>query len=225
VIRIDVPTSPASSTLMAMAGTSAMNGAARNVLTHIASASTRKPGSPRTKRNPSTIDAMIFPSRASAAGAGNVRVRRTATTARKLSAFAPSAHAYPPIAITMPAMAGPTTRPRLYCADESAIAPARSSTGTRSGNSAWNAGKPSAAAMPFPSAMNVRVTGDGLPTTNNTVSSVASAVWKRFVEISSHFRGKRSASAPPSGLKNAIGTNAAAATVPVQAACPVVFWT
>ena len=36
--------------------------------------------------------------------------------------------------------------------------------------------------------------------------------------IISQRRGNRSASAPPSGLKNAIGTNAAAATVPVHAA-------
>ena len=38
------------------------------------------------------------------------------------------------------------------------------------------------------------------------------------VPISSHLRGKRSASAPPIGPKNAIGTKAAAAIVPVHAA-------
>ena len=38
------------------------------------------------------------------------------------------------------------TRPRFHCAEPSAIAPGRSSTGTRSGIIAWYAGKPIAAA-------------------------------------------------------------------------------
>ena len=43
-----VPADPLFSTSNAIVGTSAMNGAARNVLTHIASAVTRRPGSRRT---------------------------------------------------------------------------------------------------------------------------------------------------------------------------------
>ena len=139
-----VPPAPLSSTFKAIAGTRAMKGAARNVLRHIASAVTRRPGSRRTNRNPSEIERKNFSLRASADGGGRVNVNMTTTTARKLTAFAASAHAkprtepcaVPPIAITIPAIAGPTTRPRLYCADDNAIAPGRSSTGTRSGSMA-----------------------------------------------------------------------------------------
>ncbi len=72
--------------------------------------------------------------------------------------------------------------------------------------------------MPLPSAITVMAGADGSPTAKSTVSSVASANWKRVVPMSSHLRGSRSASAPPSGPKNAIGRNAAAATAPVHAA-------
>ncbi len=75
--------------------------------------------------------------------------------------------------------------------------------------------------MPLPNAISARVAAAGSPTAKRTVSSVASPIWNRLVRIISQRRGKRSASAPPSGLKNAIGTNAAAATVPVHAAWPV----
>ena len=34
-------------------------------------------------------------------------------------------------------------------------------------------------------------------------------------------RGMRSASAPPTGPRNAVGTNVAAATIPGHTACPV----
>ncbi len=122
-------------------------------------------------------------------------------------------------------MTGPTMRPRLYCADESAIAPGRSSTGTRSGRIAWNDGKPSPAQMPFPKAMSARIGADGWPTTNSTVSRVARPVCTMVVAINSSLRGRRSASAPPIGPKNAMGTKPAAAIVPVQAAWPVCFVT
>ena len=67
------------------------------------------------------------------------------------------------------------------------------------------------------------VGADGWPTTNSTVRRPASPVWTRLVTIISSRRGYRSASAPPIGLKNAIGRNAAAATVPVHAAWLVCF--
>ena len=50
--------------------------------------------------------------------------------------------------MTNPASAGPITRPRFHCADDSATAPGTSSRGTRSGSIAWNAGKPIAFAQP-----------------------------------------------------------------------------
>ena len=197
VMSTAVPTDPLCSTLSAITGTSAMNGAARNVLRHMASAVTRRPGSRRTYRNPSAIERKNFSARAVAEGAGSTSVNITATTARKLTAFAPSAHAkprvepcaVPPIAITMPAIAGPITRPRLYCADESAIAPGRSSRGTRSGSIDWNEGNPSAAATPFPSAISVIVGADGWPTMKSTVSNAARPVWNTLVRMSSRRRG------------------------------------
>ncbi len=88
-----MPPLPLSNTFSAIAGTSAMNGAAKNVFRHIASALIRRPGSRLTKRKPSRIDRTIPRSRASATGPGNVSVSSTATTARKLTAFTPSAHA------------------------------------------------------------------------------------------------------------------------------------
>ncbi len=72
--------------------------------------------------------------------------------------------------------------------------------------------------MPLPSAIAVTTGADGLPATNKIVSSPASAVCTNEVAMISSLRGSRSASAPPSGPKNAIGRKAAAATVPVQAA-------
>ena len=48
VTSAEVPLSPASSTIWAIAGTSAMNGAARNVLTNMYPITTRSPGSRRT---------------------------------------------------------------------------------------------------------------------------------------------------------------------------------
>ena len=70
-----------------------MNGAAKNVFTHIAIALMRSPASSRTKRNPSTIDAQIFSSRAPAAGGGSLSVSNTAMTAKKLNALIASAAA------------------------------------------------------------------------------------------------------------------------------------
>ncbi len=195
-----------------------MNGAARNVLRHIALALTRKPGSRRTNEKPSLIDAQIFCNRAFGSGAGSTNVNSTATTARKLTALMASAHANPPNLITMPASVGPTTRPRLNCADDNAIAPERSSTGTRSGSRAWNAGKPSAAQMPLPNAISATAGAPGLPVAKRIVRTVARPSCTIVVLISSHFRGRRSASAPPRGPKNAIGTNAAAATMPTHSA-------
>ena len=88
-----MPPRPASSTCSAIAGTSAMNGAATKVFRHMASALTRRPGSSFTNRNPDTIDAQIFSLRTDGSGPGKVSVSSTTTTAKKLNALTASAHA------------------------------------------------------------------------------------------------------------------------------------
>ena len=123
--------------------------------------------------------------------------------------------------MTSPASAGPITRPRFHCADESATAPGTSSRGTRSGSIAWNAGKPMALAQPAPSTSSVTSPGLGSPTLAARVSSPANRIWNDVVASRSVRRGRRSASAPPSGASSAVGTNPAAATSPAQPAWPV----
>ena len=220
-IRTDVPMSVCS-TFSAIAGTSAMNGAARNVLRHIAIALMRRPG--LAAHEPETLDDRVEQLLVARVRAGlRQREREQHRDDRE------EAHCVdrlgPRVAADRDddARRAPAPRPRLYCADESAIAPGRSSTGTRSGRIAWNAGKPSPAQMPLPKAMIVSTGADGWPITNNTVSSAASPVCTNVVAMSRSLRGSRSASAPPIGPKNAIGRNPAAAIVPVHAACPVCF--
>ena len=130
-----VPKSPLPNTLSATAGTSAMNGAARSEFSAMYEITTRSPGSARAKRAPARIDAKIDAS-CSGAGGGRRSDRTTAITARKLNVLMPNAHSKPPKPMTTPASAGPITRPRFHCADDSATAPGRSSRGTRSGSSA-----------------------------------------------------------------------------------------
>ena len=86
---------------------------------------------------------------------------------------------------------------------------------------AWNAGNPSADAIPPANTINVTTGADGAPMTNNVVSSAASAVCTSVVVMSSTRLDIRSASAPPTGPSSAIGTKPAAATAPVHAAWPV----
>ena len=71
--------------------------------------------------------------------------------------------------MTTPASAGPTTRPRFHCAEESATAPTRSSWGTRSGSTAWYAGKPIAWVHPAANTMSVTIPGPGLPVAARSV--------------------------------------------------------
>src|SRR4051812_41091390 len=113
------------------------------------------------------------------------------------------------------------TRPRFHCADDNATAPGRSSRGTRSGSMAWKAGKPIAFAHPAPNTISVTRPGLGSPRLVTNVSRAANRTWNVVVVSSNVRRGTRSASAPPSGASNAVGTNPAAATRPVQPALPV----
>jgi hypothetical protein len=55
----------------------------------------------------------------------------------------------------------------------------------------------------------------------NTVSNAARTICTDVVIKRSRRRAIRSASAPPMSPANALGTNAAAATIPAQPACPV----
>ena len=112
-----------------------MNGAASSEFNAMYEITTRKPGSARAKRAPARIDAKIDAS-CTGAGGGRRSDKTTAITARKLSVLKPNAHSKPPTPMTMPASAGPITRPRFHCADDNATAPGRSSRGTRSGSSA-----------------------------------------------------------------------------------------
>src|SRR6478609_4138953 len=123
--------------------------------------------------------------------------------------------------MTRPASAGPTTRPRFHCALERAIAPTRSSRGTRSGSTDWYAGNPIALAHPLANTIRVTTAALGDPPAVSTVRSAANAIWMVVVVRSSALRGKRSARAPPTGPSSPPGTNAAAATSPVHPASPV----
>ena len=59
------------------------------------------------------------------------------STAPNDTALSTKANVYDPSASTIPASAGPTTRPRLYWAIDSELAASSSSWGTRSGRMAW----------------------------------------------------------------------------------------
>ena len=137
VTSTDVPNLPESRTLIAIAGTSAMNGAASSVLRLIVWIDDAQPGIGAHETEAAADRARIFTARASAAGRGSVMRRSTTTTAKKLTVLMPSAHEIPPRLIVTPASSGPMTRPRFHCAEPSAIAPGRSSMGTRSGIIAW----------------------------------------------------------------------------------------
>ena len=86
-------------------------------------------------------------------------------------------------------------------------------------------GKPSAIAQPAPSTISATTPGCALSVAARNVSVPASAVCTVVVVNSTRRRGSRSASAPPTGPRNALGTNAAAATRPVQPAWCVVVVT
>ena len=70
-----------------------MNGAASNVLMHIAPTLTRRPRSPRTKRAPTAIERQSVSPSGGGVGGGIRMVVSTNTTARKLAALIPNAHA------------------------------------------------------------------------------------------------------------------------------------
>src|SRR5829696_1526684 len=80
-------------------------------------------------------------------------------------------------------------------------------------------------AQPAPSTISATTPGWALSVAASTVSSAASAVCTAVVIRSTRRRGSRSASAPPTGPRNALGTNAAAATSPVHPARLVVVVT
>ena len=153
-----MPVSSLWKTVSAIAGTSAMNGAAKSEFSPRYDITARMPGSRREYRAPSGSRAEIdSPSRR--VGGGSRSGAIAAITARKLSVLIANAHSKPPMSITIPASAGPMTRPRFHCAAPSATAPASSSRGTRSGMSDWYAGKPTAPAQPDASTISVTFHG------------------------------------------------------------------
>ena len=138
VTRIDVPRSPASNSLTATAGMRAMNGDSSRAATAMARMAVRQPGSAHAPRAPVTIRRPSPPVSSGSGRGGGSRTRAMATrTAPNDRALTTKANVYEPPTSTTPARAGPTTRPRLYWADESEMAPSSSSRGTRSGRMAW----------------------------------------------------------------------------------------
>ncbi len=105
--------------------------------------------------------------------------------------------------MTIPASAGPMTRPRFHCADDSAIAPGSSWVGTRSGSIAWNDGKPIADAQPAPNTMSVTTAGLGVPMLARNARRPAKTICTAVVASSRVRRGTRSASAPANGASTA----------------------
>ena len=77
------------------------------------------------------------PSSPVATGAGSRTRYRATSTAPNDTALRAKAKEYEPSTSTRPAIAGPTTLPRLYWAMDSDMAPSSSSRGTRSGRAAW----------------------------------------------------------------------------------------
>ncbi len=112
-------------------------------------------------------------------------------------------------------------RPRLNWAELREMAARNSDGGTRSGRMAcWN-GPISADADPCSVTSTTSPTGLSWPVATATASRTAVTAAARLPMTSSGRRGRRSASAPPTGDSRPTGRNAPAATSTAQVACPV----
>ena len=137
VTRMPVVASSPSSTLTAIAGMSAMNGAATKVLMHIRVNDARSPGSARTRCQPPSSARRKGSCAASGSGGGRATLATAAMAARKLTVLMASAHVMLPRPMATAAATGPRMRPRFHCAEASPMAAGRSSGGTRCRNDAW----------------------------------------------------------------------------------------
>ena len=196
-----------------------MNGEARKATTAMVPMAAQQDGSPRAARRPDHSEAS---SRSERPAGGARRTNASATTtAKNETAFATNATGYPNAATVAPASAGPTMRPRLNCAEFSEIAARNSGCGTRSGRIAcWN-GPISADAEPCRVTSSTSASGLSWPPATRMARSTAVRAAARFPVTSTGRRGRRSASAPPTGDSTPIGRNAPAATSTAQVACPV----
>ena len=115
-----------------------------------------------------------------------------------------------------PATAGPSTRPMFHWAEDNETAAIRSSCSTRSGSSAWYAGKPIEPADEPTKLRTTRSHGDRWPPATRAARRKAKAASATVVAISQRRRSRRSASIPPSGASRPIGRKPAAMTKAVQ---------
>ena len=165
-----------------------------------------QPASWRTKRKPDEIEARID-SPLCGWGDGSRSGAMAAMTARKLSALIANAQVNPPMAITMPASAGPITRPRFHCADPSAMAAGRSSRGTRSGQQRLVGREAERGGAPGQEDDDRDARpGGGVERGEHGEQRPRGASARVMVVSSRRRRGIRSASAPPSRPAKAEGT-------------------
>ena len=135
--RSDAPPLPLRKPSMASAGARAMKGEPMRATTAMSMMALRHPGSAAAKRAPSAMRPKMPTSVGGRGRSGREMIDSAPTTAPNDSALTAKAQAGEPTTRTSPARAGPITRPRLNCADDSDTAPRRSSGGTRSGIMAW----------------------------------------------------------------------------------------
>ena len=220
VTRIEVEASPPPNTLVAICGTSAMNGAPTNTTAIITITMRRIAGVVRAKRTPSARAANTR--RGSPGRCGSRTISTAPITARKLNALHHSASSMPPTAIARAASDGPTMRPRFHWAFDNPTAATSCSRGTRSGNDTWNDGNPNITTAPATKASTARPAGVASPVPTHQARNAAITAAIAFVMTSTRRRRSRSAIAEPTGPTIAPGRKPAAATTADHDAFPVV---
>ena len=133
---------------------------------------------------------------------------------RKVAASTASAQPAPATATSTPATAAPRIRAPLVDSRSTALADCSESAGTVAGTRPVEAGMNTATAVPLTALSSIACSRRGVPRRNSAASSPWLAKARRSAAAMTRWRGSRSAIAPPTRTKTAMGSSCAASTSP-----------